>query len=153
MEQAEIELSRAIRYQNPLSIMMMDVDFFKRINDSYGHKTGDLVLQKLAETCQHCLREVDIIGRMGGEEFAILLPETNGLEAIEAAERLNDAIRSSKVPLEAGLPLQFTVSIGVSCLRSKEDNIDVLLSLADKALYQAKATGRNKVVGCASTEI
>lgn len=153
MEQAEMELSRAIRYQSPLSIMMMDVDFFKRINDSHGHKTGDLVLQKLAETCLRGLREVDIIGRMGGEEFAILLPETNGAEAIEAAERLNEAIRSAKVPLEAGLPLQFTVSIGVSCLRSKEDNIDVLLSLADKALYQAKAAGRDKVVGCTSIDI
>jgi len=145
MEQAEQELNRSIRYENPLSIMMLDADLFKRINDSHGHKTGDLVLKKLAEICRYTLREVDIIGRMGGEEFAILLPETNQSAAFETAERLRKAISSTSVPLEAGLPLQFTVSIGIASLASKDDNIDVLLNRADKALYQAKNAGRNNV--------
>lgn len=89
-ELAEQELSRTQRYNNPLLIMMMDIDFFKTVNDCYGHKAGDLVLQKLANVCLAVLREVDVIGRMGGEEFAILLPETSGCDAKEAAERTTD---------------------------------------------------------------
>lgn len=145
MELAEQELSRAVRYGNALSIFMMDIDFFKKVNDAHGHKVGDIVLKKLAEICQQTLREVDVIGRLGGEEFAILLPETGKEESTEAAERLREAIENAKVPLEKGLPLQFTVSIGVSSLVSKEDNMDVLLNRADQALYQAKNSGRNRV--------
>lgn len=145
MEQAELELSRSIRYNNSLSILMMDIDFFKSINDSHGHKVGDMVLKKLAEVCRETLREIDIVGRMGGEEFAILLPETAGAEAVEAAERLRIAIANAKVPLESGLPIHITISIGVASLASKDDNTDVLLNLADKALYEAKASGRNQV--------
>jgi diguanylate cyclase (GGDEF)-like protein/PAS domain S-box-containing protein len=145
MVQAEQELSRAVRYGKPLSLYMLDIDYFKKVNDSYGHKIGDLVLIKLAEVCRQTLREVDIIGRVGGEEFVILLPETDLLEAIEVAERLKESIAKSKVPLESGLPLHFTVSIGVTSLVSKNDNLDVLLNLADKALYEAKEKGRNRV--------
>lgn len=145
MEQAELELRRAVRYNNPLCIFMMDIDYFKQINDSYGHKTGDIVLKKLTEICQHTLREVDIIGRVGGEEFAILLPETNLDKAFEVAERLRVVISETNVPLENGLPVHFTVSIGVAALAAKEDNLDVLINVADKALYTAKNLGRNKV--------
>ncbi|MGB4498598.1 MAG: diguanylate cyclase [Methylococcaceae bacterium] len=145
MAQAELELNRSIRYDNPISVLMMDVDFFKKINDSYGHKVGDVVLKKLAIVSQKTLREIDQIGRLGGEEFAILLPETNATKAMEAAERLREAIEHTKIPLENGLPLHFTVSIGAASLSSKEDNVDVLLNLADQALYKAKETGRNKV--------
>jgi diguanylate cyclase (GGDEF)-like protein/PAS domain S-box-containing protein len=145
MDQAELELSRAIRYGNPLSLYMLDIDFFKKVNDSYGHKIGDLVLIKLAEVCRQTLREVDIIGRVGGEEFVILLPETDLAEAAKVAERLRESIAKSKVPLESGLPLHFTVSIGVTSLVSEDDNLDVLLNLADKALYEAKEKGRNRV--------
>ncbi len=145
MNQAELELSRAIRYNNPLSLYMLDIDFFKKVNDSHGHKVGDLVLVKLAEICRQTLREVDIIGRVGGEEFVILLPETDLVKATEVAERLRESIENAKVPMESGLPLHFTVSIGVTSLVSKDDNLDVLLSYADKALYQAKETGRNRV--------
>jgi diguanylate cyclase (GGDEF)-like protein len=146
MEKANLDLVRAVRYGSALSILMLDVDFFKKINDSHGHKTGDAVLLKLAEICRQTLREVDIIGRIGGEEFAILLPETQQKEAVEVAERLRVAIALAKVPLESGgLPLQFTVSIGVTSLAAKEDNLDVLLNRADKALYAAKEAGRNKV--------
>lgn len=145
MELAEQELNRATRYANSLSIFMMDIDFFKQVNDTHGHKAGDAVLIKLAQVCCETLREVDVIGRIGGEEFAILLPETDMETAAEVAERLRVAITDTKVPLESGLPLRVTVSIGVVSLSSKEDNIDVLLNLADKALYEAKETGRNKV--------
>ncbi len=146
MERANQDLLRAARYNSPLSILMLDIDFFKKINDSHGHKAGDAVLIKLTEICQQILREVDSIGRIGGEEFAILLPETKQQEAVEVAERLRTALAMAKVPLESGgLPLQFTVSIGVASLVSKEDNLDVLLNRADKALYAAKDAGRNRV--------
>jgi diguanylate cyclase (GGDEF)-like protein/PAS domain S-box-containing protein len=145
MIQAEQELNRAVRYDNSLSLYMLDIDFFKKVNDSYGHKIGDLVLVKLAEVCRQTLREVDIIGRVGGEEFVILLPETDLAEATEVAERLRESIAISRVPLEGGLPLHFTVSIGVTSLISKDDNLDVLLNRADMALYKAKESGRNRV--------
>ena len=145
MVQAEQELSRAQRYDNPLSLFMLDIDFFKKVNDSHGHKVGDLVLIKLAGICRQTLREMDLIGRVGGEEFVILLPETDLIEATKVAERLREFIEKSKVPLESGLPLHFTVSIGVTSMVSKEENLDELLNLADKALYEAKAKGRNQV--------
>lgn len=146
MEQAESELARALRYGKSLSILMLDIDFFKHVNDSYGHKAGDAVLQKLTYLCKQTLREIDIIGRLGGEEFAMLLPETTIDNAFNVAERLRMVIETSKVPLlMGGLPLQFTVSIGISTLSSEEDNIDVLLYRADQALYLAKNGGRNQV--------
>jgi len=146
IELAELEFSRAARYDSPLSLLMMDIDFFKQINDTHGHSAGDIVLKKLAEVCGHTLRDVDLIGRIGGEEFAILLPETDKDEAIDVAERLRGELASAAVPLSSGgLPLHFTVSIGLASLTTKDDNIDVLLSLADEALYAAKNSGRNKV--------
>jgi len=146
MEKANLDLHRAVRYGSPLSILMLDIDFFKKINDSHGHKAGDAVLMKLAEICRQILREVDVIGRIGGEEFAILLPETKQQEAFQVAERLRAAISMANIPIESvGLPLLFTVSIGVTSLATKEDNIDVLLNRADKALYEAKKAGRNRV--------
>lgn len=145
MEQAEQELARAVRYENTLAFFMLDVDFFKRINDTHGHKAGDKALEKLADVCRKTLRQVDIIGRIGGEEFAILLPETGMEESIEVAERLRESLQKALIPLETGLPLQLTVSIGVAALTSKDDNIDVLFNAADKALYAAKNSGRNKV--------
>lgn len=145
MEQAELEFNRAIRYGNLLSILMMDIDFFKQINDAHGHKAGDTVLKKLAEVCRQTLREVDIIGRLGGEEFAVLLPETDPEKAAEVAERLRVSLENAKVPLEEGPPLHFSVSIGVASLTSNDLNFDVLLNLADNALYEAKESGRNRV--------
>jgi diguanylate cyclase (GGDEF)-like protein len=124
---------------------MIDADLFKNINDTYGHSVGDRTLNKLADVCKETLREVDVVGRMGGEEFAVLLPETDSAKANDVAERLRQAIEESKVPLESGLPLKFTVSIGVASLTSEDDNIDVLLNHADVALYKAKRAGRNKV--------
>ncbi len=145
MQLAELELARAKRYDSNLSFFMLDIDFFKQINDAHGHKAGDTVLIKLAGVCQKTLREVDVIGRVGGEEFAVLLPETGVDEATEVAERLRTAIASTKVSMESGLPLRVNVSIGVTSLGSQDDNLDVLLNQADTALYKAKNSGRNKV--------
>lgn len=146
VEQAERELHRAIRHGTPLALIMMDVDHFKRINDVHGHEAGDAVLRRLAQVCRQTLREIDVIGRLGGEEFAVLLPDTAPDAALAVAERLRGAIGDTQVALAAGgLPLRVTVSLGVSCHHSTDDNIDVLLSLADKALYEAKQAGRDRV--------
>ena len=145
MEQGEVELSRAIRYDAPLSVLMLDIDYFKSVNDTYGHQVGDIVLQVLSKVCQDTLRQVDIAGRLGGEEFAVILPETTNTEALEVAERLREAVANMEVKMPVGLPMHFTVSIGVTSLQDKNINLDMLLNQADKALYEAKETGRNKV--------
>jgi diguanylate cyclase (GGDEF)-like protein len=145
LEQAENELTRTLRYDRELSILMLDLDRFKQVNDTYGHKVGDLVLKKLSELCRVTLRDIDIIGRVGGEEFAVLLPETGIEQAAQAAERLCEAIAAAHVTLGGGLPLRFTASFGVTTLHEKDANIDVLLNQADQALYRAKHEGRNRV--------
>ena len=145
IEQGDMELARAKRYDTDLSLIMLDIDYFKNVNDTYGHQVGDIVLQALSKSCHEILRRFDLAGRIGGEEFAVILPETNGKVAIEVAERLREAIAKLEVTIPIGLPLHFTVSIGVTTLFDKQVNIDMLLNQADKALYQAKETGRNKV--------
>lgn len=145
LEQGQLEFARMLRYGEALSVFMLDVDRFKNINDTYGHKTGDIVLQKLSDVLRQTLRTFDIIGRFGGEEFAILLPETDPGKAYEVAERLREITSRTDVELEAGLLLRFTVSIGVATLKDKNTSLDMLLNQADKALYQAKEGGRNRV--------
>ena len=142
---AEQELARALRHDRPLSLLMIDIDLFKQVNDTYGHAVGDKTLQKLSQIFSEIVREIDIVCRMGGEEFAILLPETGKEEAIEVAERLRLSVEKTEIPMEHGLPLHFTISIGVASLKKQSDNIDTLLSRADNALYEAKRTGRNRV--------
>jgi diguanylate cyclase (GGDEF)-like protein len=144
-EMVEAEMIRSSRYGRPLSILMMDIDHFKEVNDAYGHHAGDRVLQALCETCKIVLREVDVVSRWGGEEFAILLPETSSAIATQVAERLRDAIESTVVSLETHSPIHFSVSIGCASRISKDDSMDTVLNLADKALYDAKRTGRNRV--------
>jgi len=145
MTQAEQELVRALRYGGALSVFMMDIDHFKAVNDTYGHQTGDLVLQKLGSLCRDALREVDCVGRVGGEEFAVVLPQTDGARALEVAERLRQIVATTDLALEHGLPLHFTLSIGVTTLHGGSANIDTLLGQADSALYEAKRGGRNRV--------
>lgn len=145
MAQGEVELLRAIRYEKPLSLLMLDLDFFKNINDTYGHQVGDTVLQVLSTICRDTLRQVDVAGRLGGEEFAVILPETTSIDALEVAERLRKAVSNTGVTISFGLPIHFTVSIGVTTLDNKDANIDMLLHQADQALYEAKKAGRNKV--------
>jgi len=145
VEMVEAEMSRSSRYGKPLSILMVDIDQFKEVNDAYGHQAGDIILQALSETCKIVLRAFDIVGRWGGDEFAILLPETPPAIAPQVAERLRDAIESTVVDLEMHSPLHFSVSIGCASRNAKDDNLDTLLNIADRALYDAKRTGRNRV--------
>jgi diguanylate cyclase (GGDEF)-like protein len=144
---AEQELARAQRYGSPLSVFMMDVDHFKAVNDTHGHQLGDLVLQTLGKVCREVLRDIDVVGRLGGEEFGVVLPHTDYADALEAAERLRRAVADTEVPLERGLPLRITISIGVASLADATTNIDTLLNQADQALYRAKDGGRNRTCG------
>ncbi|MFI4940151.1 MAG: diguanylate cyclase [Burkholderiales bacterium] len=145
-ELAEQALARAKRHGDPLSLLMLDLDNFKSVNDSYGHHIGDATLQKLSEVCLRTLRGIDIIGRIGGEEFAVLLPRTTRELALEVAERLRLAVESILVTLEGDAPFHFTISIGVSSFSNATDaTIDILLKCADAALYKAKNAGRNQV--------
>ena len=144
IEQAELELSRHNRYLGELSLVMFDIDFFKKINDTYGHNIGDLVLQKIADISRSVLRDIDIIGRIGGEEFAMLLPHTNFEDSIKVAERLRIEISNGKIILEKEVLENFTASFGIVSAH-KNSTIDELLIKADKALYQAKESGRNRV--------
>lgn len=139
------ELARALRYHKALSLLMFDIDHFKAVNDNHGHKTGDRVLQLLATTVRQTLREIDIAGRMGGEEFAVLLPETSAVEAWEAAERLRLAIADTEMQTETGTALYVTISIGVATVTDTAYDIQTLLKNADDALYIAKNNGRNQV--------
>ncbi len=144
IERSEVELSRFHRYKGQLSIMMFDIDFFKKINDKYGHSTGDLVLEKISDISRELLRDVDIIGRIGGEEFSVLLPQTSVDEAVKVAERLRMKIFETQIVLENEISLSFTASFGVASANNC-DNIDKLLNRADLALYDAKNSGRNRV--------
>lgn len=148
---ADQELSRTRRYGGPLSILMMDIDRFKTVNDTHGHQAGDLVIRRLGQVCRETLRDIDIIGRIGGEEFAVVLPQTEVACALDAAERLRQAVAQAEVLQEQGSPLRFTVSIGVATLTQTDTNLDTLLGWADKAMYAAKNGGRNQV--CAYTVI
>lgn len=142
----ETELARTERYGGELSLLMLDVDHFKHVNDAYGHKVGDRVLQALADTCRAVLREVDGVGRLGGEEFGVLLPETSGSQALEVAERLREAFADAPVGLPDGRSVSYTVSIGVTSLLSGQHaDLDILFAQADDALYAAKDAGRNRV--------
>lgn len=145
IELAELELARARRFGKPLSVMMLDLDDFKRVNDLHGHQAGDDLLRAIAATCRKTLREIDIIGRLGGEEFAVLLTESDTIQTMEVAERLRRDIADAEVAQEHGDPLRITVSIGIAILTEETATVDKLLNLADKALYEAKRSGRNRV--------
>lgn len=143
IECAQQHLSQARRYQHPVSVLMLDLDHFKQINDRYGHAAGDRVLELFSKICLRCLRAADIVGRMGGEEFAALLPDTGLNEARKVAERLRQRVDETVLP-EGGKRIRFQVSVGISCLHAHE-TLDALLIRADKMLYQAKSLGRNRV--------
>lgn len=145
LELCERELNRARRYPQKMTLLMLDADHFKKVNDAHGHAAGDEVLCTLTRLCRSNVREVDLIGRMGGEEFAILLPQTGLSAATEIAERLRNAIAQTTLPLMDGQMLRFTVSIGVCSLAAGAKTIDEFLKAADQALYTAKHNGRNRV--------
>jgi diguanylate cyclase (GGDEF)-like protein len=146
------EISQARRHKHPLACMFIDVDKFKRINDTYGHQAGDEVLRSVANVIQSQLRVGDTIARYGGEEFVVLLPQTAGHHAREIAERIRATIAGIPLHVQSGHEINVTISIGLSMLKTDEssgDNKQVaerLLAAADSSLYQAKNTGRNRVV-------
>ena len=135
----------------PFALLMIDIDHFKKINDTYGHLCGDKVLRTVAETLKLNLRARDVIGRYGGEEFGIILPGNNLAQAVNVAERLRKAIE--KVTIDCnGVPIKVTVSIGVATMKDGL-NEEELINLADKALYLAKKSGRNRVKTMLDVEI
>jgi len=143
LEFAGKEEARARRGGNQFAVLMIDIDHFKRINDTYGHPAGDCVIKSLADICARTLRPSDVIARYGGEEFVVNLPDTGQRQASLVAERLRFAVADAKVPSEQG-PIDFTVSIGVATC-SHETPLDAAIAEADKALYRAKTNGRNRV--------
>ncbi|CAK0742681.1 hypothetical protein CCP1ISM_1600001 [Azospirillaceae bacterium] len=138
-------LDRAADSNKPVAVLMFDIDHFKTVNDVHGHAIGDEVLKTLVNTAGEVLRASDLLGRFGGEEFAVLLPETAGDQARDAAERLRRATAGIRIPIPTGW-LRLTISIGVTTWDVGHDDLDQTLSNADTALYRAKAAGRNRVV-------
>ncbi len=142
----EQEIQRARRYGRPLSAILLDLDHFKRVNDAWGHAAGDQVLQETARRLRSVLRSNDLIGRYGGEEFAILLPETSPADALVLAERLRKTAAEPPVDTSSG-PIAVTISQGIAEFNQDTPDLAALLDQADKRLYQAKQNGRNCVVG------
>jgi diguanylate cyclase (GGDEF)-like protein len=139
------EVERFRRYGRPFSLLMLDVDYFKDINDTYGHLAGDEALRVLALLLQEEIRPMDLVGRYGGEEFVMLLPETTGSGALTLAERLRNRVAGHAVPLTADRTMTLTVSIGLAIYPEDADSAQKLLGAADHALYAAKSGGRNQV--------
>ncbi|MBN1535723.1 MAG: diguanylate cyclase [Anaerolineales bacterium] len=142
---AAVEVQRAMRYEKPLSLLLIDIDHFKLVNDTYGHQVGDVTLQKVSGFLQTMVRDIDIPGRYGGDEFCVLMPETNIPDALIAAERLLTLIRDLDVITNQGTK-HITASIGVATLSKNVSSFDELLHQADQALYSAKQKGRNQIV-------
>jgi diguanylate cyclase (GGDEF)-like protein len=140
------ELLRCERHKRPLAVLMFDVDFFKRVNDSMGHPAGDELLRRLAEVLAKDLRQTDLIARYGGEEFAVLLPETTKAEALQVGERMREAVET-RINENAPWTQRITVSVGVATFPEDAQNAEAVLEAADQALYVAKRQGRNRVVG------
>ncbi|WP_024787377.1 MULTISPECIES: diguanylate cyclase [unclassified Lebetimonas] len=134
------EIERAKRYKTPLSIIYFDIDYFKKINDTYGHEKGDFVLKEISKLIKENIRKTDIFGRWGGEEFLIILPSTKAKEAVKISEKLRKIIQEHNFD-----GLNVTISFGISELKENDDNISIV-NRADKALYKAKEKGRNRVV-------
>ncbi len=141
---AEQEIRRARRFARDLTVMMIDIDFFKLINDTYGHAAGDIIIKGIVKRALESLRQSDSIGRMGGEEFAVILPETSLAAALDVAERLRKHIKEK--PYIAGhAAITCTVSIGIAQLSALDSGFDDMLKRADKALYRAKENGRDRI--------
>lgn len=141
MELLEAEMSKARRHDYALSAVMMDIDHFKSINDTFGHDAGDRVLAGVAQTMRSMCRKEDIVARFGGEEFVLILPSSPSASTLECAERIRKAIQDTAFE---GISRQVTASFGVT-LFTKNDTQDSFLKRADNALYQAKTSGRNRI--------
>ncbi len=145
MELAEAEFSKARRYGLVLSLLMVDADHFKSVNDQHGHDSGDRVLQALSRAASSSVRAVDVVARYGGEEFVVLLPLTAAADALQVAERMRASIEALQIGIEGGSSLRVTVSVGCATCEAADCSLRTLLNQADKALYRAKASGRNQV--------
>jgi diguanylate cyclase (GGDEF)-like protein len=141
---AERLIALAIRHHHPLSVISFDLDFFKLTNDTFGHAAGDQVLRETIAICARHLRSSDVIGRLGGEEFSIVLPNTDQAGAVETAEKLRLAIEGNEIRLESK-SIKATASFGVASVHAGARDIETLLELSDRALYQSKSEGRNRV--------
>ncbi len=142
----ENEFGRSIRYQLPLTLIILDIDYFKSVNDDYGHPAGDAYLKAMADELSSAVREVDVVARYGGEEFVIVLPQTDAEHAEILAERIRQSVEKMKVDYQ-GVTIQTTVSMGIASVETEgQKTAHQLLTLADQALYNAKASGRNRVV-------
>ena len=144
-ETAMRDFALARRHGRPLAVAMLDIDHFKIINDRHGHDVGDAAIRALAAACSHALRASDYLGRVGGEEFVCVMPETDAAEALACAERIRVLVEALRVPADGG-PVRFTVSLGVSVLGAGHADWEALLHDADQAMYRAKSGGRNRVV-------
>ncbi|MGC9519943.1 MAG: GGDEF domain-containing protein [Desulfuromonadaceae bacterium] len=133
------------RYATPTALILFDIDFFKRINDTYGHQCGDEMLCRLCDMCKQYLRNTDIFARFGGEEFIVLLPSTSLAQALKLAERLR--VKTMECKCGPGL----SISLGVSCFEKRDSSEDAVISRADEAMYRAKNNGRNRVEAYATT--
>lgn len=140
------ELERHQNYYRECALIFFDVDHFKKINDSFGHAAGDMVLQKIAEVCGKSLRVDDIFGRIGGEEFAIFLKNTDQVTALQVAERIRRTIQGVRFELSGRACILLSASVGVTVPQSYKDSLSQLMVRADRAMYQAKYVGRNKVI-------
>lgn len=143
-EMAKTEVERAKRYALPLTAIMFDIDHFKAVNDTYGHAVGDQILKSIAGLCRQLFRNVDIVGRYGGEEFAVLLPETDVDEALQVAERLRKAVAATVI-INHRQHVSVTISLGLAQLERNCKSVGILVDRADKALYAAKHKGRNRI--------
>jgi diguanylate cyclase (GGDEF)-like protein len=141
---AGAEWSRFQRYQRPLSILMIDIDHFKSVNDRYGHAVGDQAIISVATACQRGKRNSDVVGRLGGEEFAIFLPETDSAQAAVVAERIRESVAGHFLSVH-NVQFKLTISVGIAAATASMPGTDALLRAADQALYQAKSEGRNRL--------
>jgi diguanylate cyclase (GGDEF)-like protein/PAS domain S-box-containing protein len=145
IEKLEDEIRRAQRYKTKLAVLICDIDYFKEINDTNGHDTGDRILQIISNLFKESLRSIDIVGRYGGDEFLVILPETAMKGAKEIAERIRSTVEDVRLQREGKEPIKTTVSLGVTEFNSDKENINDLIKRADNALYMAKGKGRNRV--------
>lgn len=146
MDRAEALFRETAGRQRAFSALMLDIDHFKKVNDVHGHAAGDRVLADFSQVVSRCLRDTDLLGRLGGEEFAVLLPDGSAQVAQAVAQRICDACAAHTTTLEDGTSLVSTVSIGVTHAPHVPTTLDAFLLAADAALYRAKQSGRNRVV-------
>jgi diguanylate cyclase (GGDEF)-like protein len=144
--EAAVEVTRASPAQTPLAVAIADVDHFKAVNDTHGHLAGDAVLAAVSAAMRDLLRDCDLCGRFGGEEFSLLLPRTTAAQALEITERIRQGISQLAIPWDDAVAIRVTISIGVAVPSQARRTLDDLLAAADHALYQAKNSGRDRVV-------